>query len=500
ATRALSRNPRFMSRSIRGQVVERSTTSPISAAAVFRFLPVFYTCETFPRRPAVLPSSIPVLLIDSCVSVAAVTGGRKAEGTRMDEPLVLVVDDRPFSRDLVATELAEAGFHVVTAGDGDEAWAKVQRRRFDLIVTDLRMPRSDGMALLRRVRSAASRHPRVPVILVSAYGTLSTAVEAGKAGATDFYPLNDAGVARVVERAREVLSRARPVPPVELAGESAVMADVRERVEALAALHTPLLIRGEPGTGRRALAEYAHRLGPLAARPFAAVDASAEPGPSPHPQTGVVYLADVDRLPATGQAYWKSLLQKADGNGEALPLRVIASSRDDLRALGEQGAFDAELGRRLATFTVPLPPLRDRLEDLPSLVAALIDRIARRLGRHGARLGPGALERLAAHAWPGNLAELREVIETLVGYSGDGEISAERVAAELLERAPLTKISLERERAEREQLLALYREHGTFSGVARALGITRNAAKYRFARHHLLPMPAGRQAPSAESD
>jgi DNA-binding NtrC family response regulator len=196
----------------------------------------------------------------------------------------------------------------------------------------------------------------------------------------------------------------------------------------------------------------------------------------------------VDCLSAPEQKTWWNRLRGLDGLGSSAPVRVIASCSQDLTLLAEDGRFDQEFGRWLARFTVVLPPLRERLADLDSLIEALLRRLGERMGRRIERIQDAAMARLKAHPWHGNTSELEHCLELLVAYIREGEIREDHVDAVLADfKQPLARIEDQRAREERELLLSLYKKHGTFSGVARELGITRNAAKYRFAKHDLLP-------------
>lgn len=400
---------------------------------------------------------------------------------------ILLVDDRLPSRKLVASELEEAGFAVVPAGDGVEAWDLFREHVFDLVVTDLHMPKRNGLALLRQIRSPESSNPRIPVVLVSAVGTLSTAVVAGRSGATDFYPLSSDGIEELVTRAAEILRDDGPSPNPILAGDSQVAVALRSRVLDMAGTDSPVLIRGEKGTGRSSVATHIHGSSDRGSKRLIRVD-SASADSVPGGDGEALFLAEVDRASAALQA---DLCQLLDG-GQGLPasegLRLLASSRHDLRHLADEGCFNPVLARWLSRSEIELPPLRERLADFEPIVRAILAQLDTQQGWMTVEIGKPAMERLKEHPWHGNLAELEEVLERLVVFARSGEICEAQVEEALAEvEQPLERIAKQRARSEREQLLALYRKHGTFSGVARELGITRNAAKYRFRKYDLLP-------------
>jgi len=408
-------------------------------------------------------------------------------------PLILVVDDERSSRDLVRAELEECGYRVRTARDGDEGWRLFQEQRFDLVITDLRMPRSDGMALLHRIRSPSSPQSHTPVILVSAYGTLSTAALAGRCGATDFYPLDEHGLDALTERAREVLRGASSGLPEVLLGRSAVIQEVRRRLSAVAPLRSPVLVRGAPYTGHEAAIAYLHQRSGEAQESLVRV-ACAQEQIDRHPRGGTLHFEDVDRLTPGSQRRVRDFLQAWERGAEEVP-RILASTRVDLMALGEEGSFDPVLAEWLGRFAVRLPTLAERGEDLPDLIEAVLVRVSRRLGRPAGELESRAVDRLRRHSWPDNFKELETALETLMAFSGPGPTREEDVEAVLSRlRTPLEHIAERRRQRERERLIALYQKHGTYTGVARELGISRNAAKYRFAKHDLIARPRGRSS------
>jgi len=412
-----------------------------------------------------------------------------------ESPLILLVDDEPFSRDLVRAELEEAGYGVASARDGVEGWNLFKKRTVDLVITDLRMPRSDGVSLLRRIRSSASPRPQIPVILVSAYGTLSTAVTAGRAGATDFYPLDDQGLESLVERVREILRAGRPVVPASLLGKSAVISDIRKRLAAIVAVRSPVLIQGPPHSGQGDAVTYVHQQGTDRNTPLLRVVCGKQRLSSIAPR-GALYLEGIERLPRDSQLRVLDWVRGWGDGAEDVP-RVLASTDADLAAKVEKGDFDSALAEWLGRFSLRLPRLADRSDDFPTLVDAFLTRAGHRLGRTVSEVDPEALERLRQHPWPENFRELETVLESLMAFAGTGRIGPDDVEAALCRhQTPLDRIAERRRSEEREQLIGLFRKHGTYSGVARELGISRNAAKYRFAKHQLIPRSLGVRSPA----
>ncbi len=376
--------------------------------------------------------------------------------------------------------------------DGEQAWASFRKRRFDLVVTDLRMPRADGMMLLRMIRSADSPDPRVPVILVSAYGTLSTAVDAGRVGVTDFFPLNDRGIEDLLERVRNVMERRVPEPPPVLAGPSAAIAAVRRRIRAVATTDASVLIRGPRHAGQHHVVGYIHQLSHRAAHPLVVLRCEASPPPTSF-EPGTIHLEDIERLSADAQRIWLAALMRLEAAPTLVRPRLVASTCADLRLLSEEQRFDPRLAERLGRFAILLPALRDRRQDLPEVIAAYLPWIGARLGRPAPQITAAAVHRLQEHAWEENLFELERMLESLVAFSASGCIGLGDTEAALADLGtPLERIAERRRSEERKRLLELYEKHGSYSGIARELGITRNAAKYRLAKHSLLNGPLRR--------
>jgi DNA-binding NtrC family response regulator len=408
--------------------------------------------------------------------------------------LVLLVDDEECSRELLAAELEELGLQVVTARSGDEGWNAFQRRRFHLVVTDLRMPGADGMELLRRLRSGASPQPHVPVILVSARGTLSTAVDAGRSGATDFYPLDERGISELVGRIRELVSAGSVVLPDVLHGKSRAIRAVRDRIAAVARVHAPVLISGPEGAGHGSVATFLHQLGEYATHSF--VQARLEQGSElPRlPASGSIWIENVERLAVHAQRELLRLLETTKIQRGSESLRVIASSSADLSILRDEGTFAADLTDRLCRFEVRLPGLSERSEDIAELLEVFLDRCGARLGRRIPCVQPQAVRAFSQHVWARGFRDFEIAVESLIAFSPDGTVTEESALQALSNvNSPLERISQRRRQREREQLLDLFEKHGSFSGVARELGITRNAAKYRLAKHRLIPQGPLRQ-------
>jgi DNA-binding NtrC family response regulator len=402
---------------------------------------------------------------------------------------VLVVDDRVDVLQTIAEDLEDSGFQVVTARDGAEGWSHFREFSPNLIITDLRMPNEDGIDLLRRVRTISS----TPVILLTAYGDIPTAVEAMRSGATEFLTFPEE-LDRAIERARELLapdSGAGEASELQklLPGRSASIRRVRDRVLALAPLGVPVLVCGEAGSGRDTVVEAVHRLSRadqdlvrIRATDPAANDEWSRKLDAP------VYLDQVEHHPPEAQKHWAERLRNIGPEARVRGFRLFASSCADLAELAREGTFHAGFADALRRFTVSLPSLRDRTEDLSDLVAVFVERITRTVGRTEVRVLPAALARFRSYSWPGNLRELASVLERLVAFSRDGTIGSKAVDQVLRESVEsVASFRSRRERIERDELIALLRKYGgNLAAVARHLGMSRSAVHYRVRKHGLL--------------
>lgn len=410
----------------------------------------------------------------------------------------LVVDDRIESRTLVVEELEEAGFRVTSAADGVEGWRAFRDHAPDLIITDLKMPRSDGLALVGRVRRDSS----VPVMLLSAFADVPTAVAALKAGADEVLRFPD-DLPKLVERARALVAASASGEASRLdrrvVGRSPGIRRVRERVEALAPLKVPVWVWGEPGTGRDWIVEAMHSRASHA--PQAQLE-RVRPGDATHRDAEHValYLDDLDAFPMEAQQYWAGAwvaerelpVRAAKGSGPAP--RIFVSSVEDPAVLLTERRIHPGFAD-LARFSIRLPPLRQRREDIAPLVNALVGKIGPSLGRQRSRVAPGAVTRLRAQNWPGNVRELATVLEKALAFSQTGVVRAAQVDAVLREN-PQSVASLRRRHqlAQRRELVALLDEcGGNLAEVARRLELSRGAVIYRARRFGLLDPPTRSQ-------
>lgn len=369
---------------------------------------------------------------------------------------ILVVDDEADIRATISDILADEGYSVRVAADAATARAEVAREAPDLVLLDVWMPEVDGISLLREWAGEGAL--RCPVVILSGHGTVETAVEATRLGAADFIekPLSLAKLLRTVEKALETGPPRSPSPARLLAtdpvpvGRSAGMQAVREAAIAAAPRPEPLLVVGEPGTGRKVLARHVHAAG-RAGRPFemlvaaAVPDANAaallfgtatteppEPGILERAAGGSLFLRDVQDLGPECQRLLAGILEQGSfvpvGRAGAVPLtaRVLASTTPDgLRRIRP------DLLSRLAVLELRVPPLRDRREDVPELLRYCVDRLVDGEGQRFRRFGLAAQNRLRNYPWPGNVRELSNLVRRLLAAGGSEEIGLPELESQL---------------------------------------------------------------------
>lgn len=449
---------------------------------------------------------------------------------------LLVVEDEPDQRSLLANLLAAEGCAVATAGSLAEASAELERAPVDLVISDWKLPDGDGSELLARL---AERHPETGFVMVTAYGTIARAVEAIRAGADDYLakPFERQALvlalARTLERRRLARENRRLTEEigerdrlVELVGRSSAMQALYARVGKLAATDATVLLTGESGTGKELAARALHQLSARRARPFVAVNCAAIPenlleseffgvergaftgadrtraGRFELAHGGTLFLDEIGELPLALQpkllrALQEGRITRVGGSREiAVDLRLVAATNRDLAAEAAAGRFRQDLYYRLAVVPLELPALRARREDIPLLVEHFAARSARRHGVKLPKLGPAVLRRLIEYAWPGNVRELANVVERLVllaeaGEVREGDLPAEvagrpgdRAAGDGLFRLPPAGLCWDDH--ERELLRqALELAAGNRARAARLLDLPYKAFLYRLEKHGL---------------
>jgi DNA-binding NtrC family response regulator len=409
---------------------------------------------------------------------------------------ILVVDDEVGIRELLSEILEDEGHQVALAESAGDARRIRERARPDLVLLDIWMPDTDGITLLKEW--AASGQLNMPVVMMSGHATIETAVEATRIGALDFLE-KPIALQRLLATVKRALRNpeSSPSPQLTLAtlGRSGALADVKKRLAQLAQLAAPLMLRGERGM-RPEL--FARLLVPAGAPFIAGTEALAEP-PSEllgKAGGGVLFLPDLTRLERAEQRHLEFLLPRAD----KYKARIVCYSPVDVRALVEKHEFDPELCVRLAELTLKLPTVREFAEDVPDLASLMLAQLVEARVAPPRRLAIASLNALRHHSWPGNLAELENVVKDLAFTSLGEEIEVhdvERVLAARGAPATMPEVALDRPyREAREAFERIYfenlltREHGSMSRVAERSGLERT---HLYRKLKALGLPVGRR-------
>ncbi len=423
---------------------------------------------------------------------------------------ILVAEDDEQMLDLLQRVLGDEGYQVTAVRDGIQALARLDDNPgFDLVLTDLRMPGLDGMELLRR---AMARQLRQPVILMTAFGSIESAVQAMREGAYYYIakPVDIEDLLEIVGSAADVVRRQRgaesAVPLTDpsffpIVFRSAAMAELLKMAHEVASSSASVLITGSSGTGKELLARAIHGLSPRATRPFVAVDCNAIPetlleselfghrrgsftgatsdkrGLAEEADEGTLFLDEVGNLSAVVQAKLLRFLQErrfrrvGDTEERLVNVRLITASNRDLRSLVEKGTFREDLFYRLSVIPLKIPDLKDRREDIAPLAYHFVRKF--NIGYKIEGIRKDALELLLEYTWPGNVRQIENVIERAVILRKAGLIQPRDLPEEITARtAQPSGKSLEE--TEREYILQLLREcGGNQSQVARILGINR---------------------------
>ena len=395
---------------------------------------------------------------------------------------VLVVDDQEIVRRALATELEDAGFDVVEAGDGKDAWECFQQREPALVVTDVAMPRSDGLELLGRIRGESD----VPVIVFTAYGTVDAAVSALKSGADEFVSSEQLEPEEIVELARRLCGGEEPSSELEqlqerLVGKSAEMEQARQRIAGVASLSTPVLIEAEDGSGRRTVARAIHDLGPLFEGEFKEYEATTFSANRRIPRSGTVYIRNIEELTERGQKALADLLVASAHKD----LRVLVSSAMPFAHWATGHGFQPDLVQELARFTIRIPPLRERTADIADIVEDVMARAGQALGRERVRCSAAAVRFLASQSWPGNVAQLAGILERCIAYQPERVIGRDDVARLFREeQESVDRIRTEHRHLDRDEVIAALRDTGgNIARTAELLGRSRQAIYRIMAKH-----------------
>jgi DNA-binding NtrC family response regulator len=439
-----------------------------------------------------------------------------------EKQTVLVIEDEEKARRVVGLQLSSDGYAVKAVGTAEEGLKLAGEA--DLVLTDLKLPGMDGLTLLEQLHA---QNAHLPVIVMSAFGTVEIAVEAMKKGAVDFLPkpfsLDHLTV--VVEKALEVRklrdenrdlreALGQRYQFENIIGHSTPMQEIFATITRVAPTRATVLLAGESGVGKDMIARAIHQHSPRKDRPFVKINCTAipenlmeselfgyekgaftgantsKPGKFEQADTGTVFLDEIGDVPGSVQVKLLRVLQEREferlgsNRTQHTDVRVIAATNVDLRAALEQGTFREDLYYRLNVVPMNIPPLRERKEDIPYLV----EHFAKKFG---GQISEGAMERLMGYHWPGNVRELENVVERSVLLAQGPRVEADDVKIDTAPRRSSTAgggdhflpegMTLD----QYEQAVireALKRANGNKSQAARLLGLTRNALRYRLAQ------------------
>ncbi|MBI3832582.1 MAG: sigma-54-dependent Fis family transcriptional regulator [Planctomycetes bacterium] len=444
---------------------------------------------------------------------------------------ILVVDDEKLSRETTAFQLREAGYTAEPFASPLDALKEITAQPWDVVLTDLRMPEMTGLELLRKVKAC---RPEASVILMTAHGSVKTAVEAMHEGAVDYlikpYDFDELKIR--LERFAEVIGVRRENAALRkalggaaadgLVGHSAGMGRVRDLIRQFAGLPSNVLIAGETGTGKEVVARAVHGASAFASGPFVAVGCAAVPkelaeselfgheagaftgatkrrkGRVELSEGGTLFLDDVDDLSLDIQAKLLRVIQERSyervGGEKAVQanIRVVAATKFPLEDLVKQGKFRDDLMYRLSVLTIPLPPLRERREDIPLLVRHFLDLFGRERKQEPKAVAPAALEYLQAYVWPGNIRELRHALEYALAVSKTAALNIEDLPAKIkpglperpyalnLDGKPEVSFREMTENFERDLIQwALGKADGNQGRAAQLLGIPRSTLQFK---------------------
>jgi DNA-binding NtrC family response regulator len=437
---------------------------------------------------------------------------------------ILVVEDEEKLRRVIELQLVSAGFDVDKAATAEDGLKIVDRA--DLVLTDLKLPQMDGLQFLGLIRR---QNAQTPVVMMTAFGSIETAVESMKAGATDFLlkPFSLDHLMQVVHKALEVRALrdentqlkaelGRRYEFDNIIGRSEAMQEIFATIERVAPTRATVLLAGESGVGKDLIARAIHFHSPRRDRPLVKINCTAipenlmeselfgyekgaftgavgsKPGKFEQADTGTVFLDEIGDVPAAIQVKLLRILQEREferlGSNVTrhIDVRVVAATNQDLRAALEQGTFREDLYYRLNVVPLNIPPLRERKQDIPFLANHFIRKLAPDTGSRVESITPAAMEKLMEYHWPGNVRELENVIERSLVMCTGTQLDAADIK---LESAPRPRPQNEQhflpegltlDQYEQEIIReALRRADGNKSQAARLLGLTRNALRYR---------------------
>jgi DNA-binding NtrC family response regulator len=441
----------------------------------------------------------------------------------MSKPIrVLIVDDDPSILEVLEARLTAAGFAVQKAVNGPEALELLQKNQIDILVSDIKMPEMSGLELLEKTRLI---QPQLPVIFLTAYGTIPDAVQAVKAGAVDYLtkPFDGKELVRKIEDIIVTIPQPATSPQPEdiegiVWGKSAAMLELKELLLKVAASNANVLILGESGVGKECIARMLHNCSPRKDKPYMVVDCGSTPsgileselfghvkGSFTHAfqdkkglieaaHGGTLFLDEVGNISQEMQSRLlrfleeRTIRQVGAIKEKDIDCRVISATNSDLKTDAEEGKFRFDLYYRLKVVTLLIPPLRERREDIPELAQFLVDSYTRSNNLPKLELPQKTMDWLQTLSWPGNVRELRNALETGIILCEDNQILPEdlQLDDEPISLAKSTDSNFSIEQSEKEAIIrALKETRGVKKDAAELLGISRRAIQYKSKKYNL---------------
>ncbi|MHC4682410.1 MAG: sigma-54-dependent transcriptional regulator [Planctomycetota bacterium] len=447
---------------------------------------------------------------------------------------LLVVDDEPIKREVMVERLTEMGCVVHAYDNAVEAEKAFSDEVYDVVLTDIRMPGVDGISFLRNIKEKKTDQA---VIVMTAFGTVETAIEAMKLGAYDYLQrpfsteelilkldrlMNFKGVLEENLKLRKQLGHNRS--ETKLIGKSPAMKEILSQIHVLAAVDSNVLIRGDSGTGKECVARLIHESSTRSGGRFVAVSCASLPselieaelfgyeegaftgaskdrvGRFELADGGTIFLDDVDDIPLDLQVKLLRIIQERTFErigGEItrnVNVRLIAATKKDLASLVREGKFREDLYFRLNIIPLYIPPLRHRKQDIPTLCEHFMNVYAVRLNRLDVKMGPDVMDKLMAYSWPGNVRELQNHIERMLVLSKDGQITTDLLPPDLVEPDAglvtictdyIDTVNLPEVLSSVEDRLvqwALFKSNGNLAKAASCLNIPRSSLQYKVSK------------------
>lgn len=453
---------------------------------------------------------------------------------------ILIVDDELNMRLVLSAMLKKEGFDVSSASNGREALQVLQSNRFAVVITDLKMPDIDGMVLLSRI---AEQHPEIPVIMITAHGTIATAVEALKKGAFDYItkPFDLDDLKNIISKAvktrtlkeNELFLTPSEVDRLGIIGTSPRIMEIFEAIKRVAPTTTTVMITGETGTGKELVADAIHYNSPRKKNPLIKINCAAiaetlmeselfgyekgaytgaavtKPGKFELAHKGTLFLDEVAEIPREMQVKLLRVLQEQAFERVGglrtikVDVRIIAATNQNLSRQVQAGNFREDLYYRLKVFPINIPPLRERKEDIPPLIDYFLEKFNKKLGLSVGMSDEGR-EILLRHEWPGNIRELENLIERMMLLAENKQITSREIPAEFKVsvaecqtrtaddgRMPFkTYVRDQIENVERQVIIKCLEESGgNITQAAKKMGLSRKGLQLKMIKYNLRKEP-----------